>query len=283
MTGGLGSTPPVGDARHPPDLHESFRFVLLCSGVVLLVACLVPPLSGWARHYEFAEALVFALLAVTVPALLVAGAPWRRLGLAARVVPSDEDMMTTTVGNLRPVDRLALGRRRHLEFIRTVGFAVLYVGAAVLWRIPLTVDSLRRHPWLAPIEALVLVAAGVGLWCEVIESPPLAPRLSRPHRIALAAISMWTIWVLAYLVGLSHGSWYPAYPHHAGQGLSVSADQQLTTGLLWFISGCAFIPVVFWNLIRWLQAEENPDGELRRLAREDRIRGRSLDHRSVTH
>ena len=46
---------------------------------------------------------------------------------------------------------------------------------------------------------------------------------------------------------------------------------------MWFISGCAFVPVVFWNLIRWLQSEEDPDEELHRLLRQERIRGRTVD------
>ncbi len=275
-----GAAPPA--AARPSDPHESRRLLSLVAAAVLFVVCFLPPLASWSRRYEFAEALVFGLLAVAVPALVVAGAPWRRLRLADRSAPSDEALMTTPVGDLRPVDRLALGRRRHLEIVRTVAFAILFLGVAVLWRIPLTVDALRHHPWLLPIEALMLVATGIGLWCELIESPPLVPRLSRPHRIALAAISMWTIWVLAYLVGMAHGSWYTAYPHYAGRGLSTSADQQLTTGVLWFVSGCAFIPVVYWNLMRWLQAEENPDDELHRLNREERIRGGSLGSHSPT-
>jgi hypothetical protein len=44
---------------------------------------------------------------------------------------------------------------------------------------------------------------------------------------------------------------------------------------MWFISGCAFIPVVFWNLIQWLQSEEDPDEELHLLLRQERIRGRT--------
>ena len=60
---------------------------------------------------------------------------------------------------------------------------------------------------------------------------------------------MWTIWVTAYLVGLSHTSVYPAYPHVAGRDLSVSADQALTTGVLWLTSLCVFIPVIFANLV----------------------------------
>jgi cytochrome c oxidase assembly factor CtaG len=154
---------------------------------------------------------------------------------------------------------------------------VLFLGAAVVWRIPATVDALARHPWLVAVEAVSLIGLSGGLWLELVESPPLTPRLSRPSRVALAAVVMWAIWILAYLVGLSHASWYHAYSHHAGSGLSLSADQQLTTGVMWFVSGCAFVPVVFWNLIRWLQAEEDPDEEMHRLVRTERIRGRTVD------
>jgi cytochrome c oxidase assembly factor CtaG len=176
----------------------------------------------------------------------------------------------------RSVDRLAEGRRRHPEAWRTIAFASLYLAGAILWRTPLTVDALEHHPWLSLVEAATLIAVGVGLWLELVESPPLTPRSTRPTRVALAAISMWVIWILAYLVGLSHGSWYQAYPHHAGTGLSLSADQQLTTGVMWFVSACAFVPVVYWNLVRWLQSEENPDEELHHLVRQERIRGRPL-------
>jgi cytochrome c oxidase assembly factor CtaG len=166
--------------------------------------------------------------------------------------------------------------------LRSAGFAALYLAGAVLWRIPPSVNALERHPWLVAVEAVTLVPVGMGLWLELVESPPLTPRLSRPHRVALAAVSMWAVWVLAYLVGLSHASWYHAYVHHAGSGFSLSADQQLTTGLMWFISGCAFIPVVFWNLIRWLQSEEDPDEELHRLIRQERIRGRTVEGGSTS-
>jgi cytochrome c oxidase assembly factor CtaG len=161
-------------------------------------------------------------------------------------------------------------------------FASGFLGAVIFWRTPLSVDALARHPWLLAAEAVTLVAAGVGLWLELVESPPLTPRLSRPNRVALAAVSMWTIWILAYLVGLSHGPWYPGYAHQPGRGLSLSADQQLTTGTMWFVSGCAFVPVVFWNLIRWLQTEEDPDQELHHLVRLERTRGRPLDSGQAT-
>ena len=252
--------------------------MLLALSGVLLVACLVPPVASEARRYEFVEAVQFCLLAIVVPALVAIGAPWRLVGVASpRSLPAADDGDRAADADRRVVDRWARGRRRHPEILRSVGFAVLYLAGAVAWRIPPSVNALARHRWLVVVEVVTLVPVGVGLWLELVESPPLLPRLSRPHRVALAAVSMWTIWVLAYLVGLSHASWYHAYAHHPGVGLSLSADQQLTTGVMWFVSGCAFIPVVFWNLVRWLQSEEDPDEELHLLIRQERIRGRTVE------
>jgi cytochrome c oxidase assembly factor CtaG len=216
-------------------------------------------------------------MAVVVPALVVMGAPWRLVGLASAPTSPPDDDVDPALTDGRPVDRLARGRRRHPEVLRSVGFAVVFLAGAVAWRVPPSVNALAHHRWLVVVEAVTLVPAGMGLWLELVESPPLTPRLSRPHRVALAAVCMWTIWVLAYLVGLSHASWYHAYAHHPGAGLSLSADQQLTTGVMWFISGCAFVPVVFWNLIRWLQSEEDPDQEMHRMLRQERIRGRTIE------
>lgn len=276
-----------------PDTHRSARDLLLVLALVLVAVCLLPPVATEARRYEFAEAIQYAVLGVVIPALVVIGAPWRRLGLASApdstveadggptrttapaTPPAPPSATATATMRPRPVDRLARGRRRHPEALRSACFFALYLAGAILWRIPASVDALTRHPWLVVVEAVTLVAVGCGLWLELVESPPLVPRLSRPHRVALAAGSMWAVWILAYLVGLSHASWYHAFSHHPGAGLSLSADQQLSTGIMWFISGCAFVPVVFWNLIQWLQSEEDPDEELHHLLRQERIRGRT--------
>jgi cytochrome c oxidase assembly factor CtaG len=261
----------------PPTAADDRRLLLLLIGAaVVFIACLVPPCSTYARRYEFVEALQFSLLAVAVPALVVAGSPWRRLGLASHP-PVEHTQLGTPPGSLRWLDEMARGRRRHPEPVRSAAFAALFLGVVVLWRIPPSVNSLVRHPWLVGVEAVSLLVVGVCLWLELVESPPLSPRLSRPNRVALAAVSMWAVWVLAYLVGLSHGSWYQAYSHQPGEGLSLAADQQLTTGVMWLAFGGAFIPVIFSNLIRWLQSEEDPDVEMHQLVRLERSRGHTWD------
>ena len=248
------------------------RVTLAAIAAVMLVAALVPPLSSEARRVEALEALQFALLAIGVPALVALVAPWRLIGLAAppRGVADAEGL--TVLERPQVADRIAAGRRRHPELARSLAYLAVETSVVVAWRIPVGVDALARHGWLLVVEALTLVPGGMGLWLELVESPPFAPRLARPKRIALAAVAMWTIWVTAYLVGLSHASVYRAYAHVAGRDLSVSADQAITTGVLWFTSLCAFLPVIFSNLVIWLRSDEDPDDALYRLVRDGRRR-----------
>jgi cytochrome c oxidase assembly factor CtaG len=243
---------------------------LVALAVLFLVGALVPPLSTVARRVEVIEALQFALLAVVVPALVVLGAPWRALGLSARHTGAADSEGVAVLERPAAADRVAAARRRHPELARSVGYLVLYAAAVVAWRIPASVDALARHGWLSVLEAVSLVTAGVGLWLELVDSPPFSPRLARPKRIALAALAMWAIWISAYLVGLSHALVYRSYPHVAGRDLSVSADQALTTGILWLTSLCAFIPVIFANLVLWLRSDEDPDDALYTLVRDRR-------------
>jgi hypothetical protein len=42
--------------------------------------------------------------------------------------------------------------------------------------------------------------------------------------------------------------------------------------LVWAVSACCFVPVIFVTLLTWLSAGDNPDEELPRLARDDRQR-----------
>jgi cytochrome c oxidase assembly factor CtaG len=244
--------------------------VLVVFAAVVLVGALVPPLSTAARRVEALEALQFALLAIGVPAFVVLSAPWRLLGLATGPGGVADTEGVEALEGPKVVDRAVAARRRHPELTRSVAFLVLDMAVVAAWRIPVTVDALAQHGWLAPLEAVSLVTAGVGLWLELVESPPFSPRLARPKRIAVAAVAMWTIWVTAYLVGLSHVSVYRSYRHVAGRDLSVSADQAFTTGVLWLTSLCAFIPVIFANLVHWLRSDEDPDDALYRLLRDRR-------------
>ena len=157
-------------------------------------------------------------------------------------------------------------------------YLALFVAAVVAWRIPPSVNALSRLPGLSVLEMLTLVATGIAFWLELVDSPPLHPRATRPQRIALAAVAMWATWFLAYLLGFSRSAWFHAYPHVAGHGLGVFADQSFATGVLWAASGLALTPIVFVNLIRWLSAGDDPDEEIRTLVKTEARRHRGDDH-----
>jgi len=222
---------------------QRLRPWLTLAGVVLAVGVVLPPGETQARRYVLAQAVQFAVLAVAAPALIVLGAPWQLLR-----------------GVL--VDRIAIARSHRPGTARAWGCLVGFIAVAAAWRLPIAVNALARHPILVLAQAISLIAAGCALWLELVESPPLLPRVSRPLRAAFATLPMWTIWAIAYIMAFSHATWFAAYAHH-GHGLGTVADQEIAAGLLWAIPGLCFGPVVFVSLISWLRDSSDPDAELR--------------------
>jgi cytochrome c oxidase assembly factor CtaG len=219
---------------------------LAAAGAGLVVICLVPPLSVLGRRYLFVESIQFCVFALAAPALVVLGAPWRLVRW-----PSGAD---------RLAHRLAQARRRRASFIPALGYLVAWVAACLCWRLPPVLDALARYPVLIVAEAVTLCAAGTGLWLELVPSPPLAPRLARPQRAFLAALAMWSIWAIAYVLGFARDSVVHAYDG-AGSHLATVTDQQVTAFLLWAAAGAAFVPVIFVAALSWLKDSGDPGGD----------------------
>jgi hypothetical protein len=87
---------------------------------------------------------------------------------------------------------------------------VAFIALVISWRLPFTVNALARNPGLVAAEMVTLLAAGTGVWLELVSTPTAPGRLSRPACAAMAAAARWTIWVLAYLTGMSGASWFAA-------------------------------------------------------------------------
>jgi cytochrome c oxidase assembly factor CtaG len=249
--------------RAAPRAAARGRPWLAAAGAALIVAAL--GVTGLARRYVVAESTQFVVFAMAAPALIVLGAPWRLLRLSRASGPEPGQPGTA------PLDRLAVTRRQQTSFLRAAGFLAVFIAAGVAWRLPPVVDALARHPALVAVELVTLLAAGTGLWLELVPSPPLAPRLPKPHRAAIAALAMWSTWAIAYVLGLSnHGVFHGYDP--AGGALSAVADQQITVALVWAVSAFCFMPVVFVALLTWLSGNGDPDAELQRLVRDERQR-----------
>lgn len=249
--------------ERPREDGARWRVRSLASAAVVAVIALVPPLSGTARHAEYAAALQFALLAMVVPALVALGAPWRLLRMASAGSPGARTGF---------VDRWADRRRRHRQLPWSLAFIAADLCLVVAWHTPGAVAAVADHVWLVVVEAVSLLVVGVGLWLELVESPPLVPRSGYLRRAVLAAFVMWAFWTLAYVVGLSERDFYRNF-HHAAGGLSAGADQQIASAVLWFVAAASFVPVIFWNALMWLKTDEDPDTELLALMRAARRRG----------
>ena len=218
----------------------SVRPWLAAAGIALIIACLIPPLSQLARRYLFVESIQFCAFALAAPALIALGLP----------------------------PRLAGAGRRWTSFVATLSYLIAWVALCLFWRLPSVLDGLARHPVLALPEALTLGAAGLGLWLELVPVPvpdpvpaqPSAPRRPRPGRALVAALAMWSLWAIAYVLGFAHTSVVHAYDQ-AGSQLGTVADQEITAFLLWAAAGVAFVPVVFTVLLTWLRDGSEPAGE----------------------
>jgi cytochrome c oxidase assembly factor CtaG len=151
--------------------------------------------------------------------------------------------------------------------------AILFIALSITWRLAPMVNALSEHGWIVVVEAITLSAAGVAVMCDLIESPPLHPGVSRPYRIGVTAAVMWSAWVFAYVEAMSGTSWYRAFRHVIGRNISVAADQQFSAASVWLMTAAVFIPIIFWNLVHWLQSEEDPDDELYQMVRAERTRG----------
>jgi len=118
-------------------------------------------------------------------------------------------------------------------------------------------NALAADPVLALAELVTLAAAGSGVWLEL--AGPGHPRqpLPRPLRAAMAAAAMWTIWIIAYITGLSHASQTAAHGGTAG-ALSVAADQQMAIAIMWAVPAICFVPVIYALVISWLGEREDP-------------------------
>ena len=249
--GGPGGCPGPRSLADSPSGADLRRWLPVV-GAALVVAILVPPLSTLARRYLFVESFQFSLLAMVCPALIVLGAPWRRLRRARR----GDDTPRRKSGALpRLAPRLAASPDRWPAFLRGGVFLVVFIGVSLAWRVPPVLDALARHPGLVAAEAITLLAAGIGLWLWLVRSPSPAPPLSGGQRAAIAALAMWSTWIAAYALGFSSQPLVHAYA--GDSGLGIVADQEIAVFLVWGVAGVCFVPVIFAGLFSWLKDSDD--------------------------
>lgn len=194
---------------------------------LLLVLCVLP-LEMIVRKHLFAESIQFCAFAMVIPSLVVLAAP-------------------------------SAPRRVRLSVRGAMGVGVLFVGSCLLWRLPPVLDALARHPALQAVELGMLLLAGTWLWLQLAGSPSSPARLTRPQRAGLAALAMWSVWVIAYVLGFANHAVVHAYDLTGSLG--TVTDQELSAAIVWALSGACFIPVIAVTLLGWLRDSVAPGAE----------------------
>jgi cytochrome c oxidase assembly factor CtaG len=214
--------------------------------VILVLAVLLPPAGSYARQYAFIQALQFVIFAVAAPALLVLGAPWASPGDAGRAGPGSRlvaGLADRRVPAGRSADRVAVAR------------LLAFIALSIAWRLPVVLNALAATPGLAAAEMVTLVAAGCGVWLELAR-PNSTRKPAGPLRAAIAALAMWTIWVIAYITGMSQVTQAPAHAQAAARTLSVAADRQLAAGIMWAVPTIFFLPAIYAIFVGWIGKRE---------------------------
>jgi hypothetical protein len=75
----------------------------------------------------------------------------------------------------------------------------------------------------------------------------------------MAAVAMWTIWIIAYVTGMSSLALLPRSAS-AAEILGSAMDRQLATAVLWAVPAICCASVVYCMLITWLGERDTQEG-----------------------
>jgi putative membrane protein len=228
------------------------RGACFVAGVASIAAVLSPAIDTWADRLLWVHMLQHVVLMSFVPPLIVLGAPWipvwRGLPLGVR----------------RPVARFAVGLpaivRAAFGSLRNpyVAFVLASVVLAV-WHLPALYDLTLRSDAVHYTEHALFIATGLLFWLQVLDSPPLHPRLTALWRAGYATAGAATGWVLALVLAFAQTPIYPAYAALTRRpgGISALGDQQLAAGVMIGVGAVPFSIAVFVLVYQWLD-EERP-------------------------
>jgi hypothetical protein len=204
---------------------------------LLALSAVLPPGGTYARQYAFAQALQFSVFAVLAPGLLTLAMPGRYA--ASRRLSGEP-------------------ARRAVPPARAAAWRLLpFMALVIIWRLPAVLDALARYPVLAAAELITLAGAGLDVWLAIAGLTPARP-LPRPARAAMAAAAMWTVWIIAYVTGMSSQALIPRRGS-AAEILGSAMDRQLATAVLWAAPAICLAPVVYYLLITWLGERDTQD------------------------
>jgi hypothetical protein len=103
---------------------------------------------------------------------------------------------------------------------------VMFCAVWWVWHLPGPFDAAVRSPAVYALEMITYLAAGILMWLQLVESPPLRPHLPPLRRIALVLVLAASGTVLGLIRAYGPGVAYPAYLDSGRSVAAVVSDQQ---------------------------------------------------------
>jgi putative membrane protein len=232
-----------------------WRALAFWAGLITLVLALDSVIDDQADRLFWVHMTQHVLLMMVAAPLLVLAAPWtpmwKGLPLSTRRGLGAAYMRSPGWRAVR-----AAGRR----VVAPVPIWILFVLDLSIWHIPALYGLTLRNQAVHDLEHLSFLVLAVLFWAQVIESPPLRPRLSEAWRVAYVTLGATACWILAMVLAFAPSPLYAGYESLGSRpgGISALADQQLAAGIMWGPGSIPFGIFVFMALYRWLGGRPTP-------------------------
>src|SRR5262245_24775081 len=206
----LGMRGEATGPRRPGQPRRRARAAAYQAGLLLALLAVVSPMGYWSYRFVWARDLQDVILAIVAPALIVLGAPWRPLSRGLRLDGRLRRWDQQTAGDAGDDD--AARRNRSADWRAwPIAVAVAFCAIWWAWHLPALFDAALHSSAVYALEMASYLAAGVLLWLQLVDSPPLRPQLSPLRRAALPLCVAASGTVLGLIRVYSAGLAYPAY------------------------------------------------------------------------
>ena len=242
----------IGWRRRAARRGAGTQAALFAAGLGALVLAFASPLASLDEDLFWAHMAQHVLLLAVAPPLILLGRPWsttwRAFPLPLRRAAAHGVLRASRSAPLRSVWKTLTAP--------AVALAA-FCGMLAVWHLPALYDLTLRSAAAHELEHALFLAAGLLLWSQLIDSPPIRSRLAYLERAAYATIAMVAGWLLAIVLALVAEPLYAAYVEVASRpgGISALADQQLAAGIMWVPGSIPFVAAILIFVYRWLAAE----------------------------
>jgi cytochrome c oxidase assembly factor CtaG len=240
-------------STRPLRAAERWRPAAFYAGVAVVLLALDSPIDVWAGDLFAAHMTQHVLLLVVAPPLVVYSAPWNRLW---RPLPLRLRRSVARAVALHPRARtLRLAGR---ALVHPVVATALFCGNLLAWHVPVLFDATLTTQAAHDLEHLLFLGTGILLWLQLLDSPPLRPRVPELWQAAIAGVAMLAGWVVAVVLAFAPSVLYDGYArvHDRPWHLDALGDQQIAAGIMWVPGSLPLTVAIVVLFYRWLGPEQ---------------------------